>query len=176
MREEVIMPERWDCIFVDRIGPKGRIYLTQASKYGHMYVAENHTPAEEPKVRKSIPRDCGPIKGMSNESKILCATAIATALNRNDIRSSKGIVIRGFKGKTPFPGLQTALAKIEGKTLREEGTTGWLVYVSSNEEFCHIADERFIGEELSAERTAKITECIRHIEAEWLKATADKRS
>ncbi len=163
------MPERWDCIFVERISPKGRIYLTQPPKYGHMYIAQDRTQAEDPKVRKSIPPDCGPIKGLSNESKILCATAIATALNRNNIKSSEGIIVRGFKGRAPLAGLQTTLTKTQGKTLREEGTTGWLVYVSRNEEFYGVADERFVGEKLSAERVDKIGGSITYIEAEWLK-------
>lgn len=170
------MPERWDCIFVDRIGSKGRIYLTQPAKYGYMYVVEDGTPAEEPKVRKSIPIGCGSIKGLSNESKILFATAIATALNRKLLRSSNGMIVRGFRGKTPFPGLQSALTTTRGGTLREEETTGWLVYVTSREEFCYVANAKFIGEELPREHIENIAGCMRHIETEWANPAHDRQS
>ncbi|MEI6154054.1 MAG: hypothetical protein WCQ90_08190 [Deltaproteobacteria bacterium] len=163
------MPERWDCIFVEKISPKGRVYLTKPLKYGYMYTSHDGTPAEKPKVRKSIPSDCGPIKGLSNESKILSATAIATALNRSDIKLFEGLIIRGFKGRPPFPGLQTALIKTHGKTLREEGTTEWIVYVSRKEEFYYVVDDKSLGETLSAEHIEKINACISYIETEWLK-------
>lgn len=160
------MAERWDCIFVERIDPRGRIYLTNPQKYGYMYITQAGTPSEETVVRKSIPVECHQIKGSSNENKILIATAIAAALNRNDIKNSNGIVIRGFKGRTALPGLQTALIKTQGKTLREKGTTGWLVYVSPAEVF-HAINGRFIGDKLSQEQVEKIKGCISYIEKEW---------
>ena len=120
------MPERWDCIYVDKIKPGGRIYLTQPQKYGFMYISQAET-FNKVKVRKSIPRECGEIKGSSNENKILVATAIATARNRTDLKSSNGLTVRGFKGRTPLPGLQTASIETKGKGLRVEGSTGWVV-------------------------------------------------
>ncbi len=160
------MAERWDCIFVERIDPTGRIYLTNPQKYGCMYVTQARIPSEETRVRKSIPRECNQIKGSSNENKILIATAIAAALNHNDNKSFNGIVIRGFKGRTALPGLQTALIKTEGKTLREKGTTGWLIYISPNEIFYEIKGG-FIGDKLSQEQVEKIKGCISYIENEW---------
>lgn len=160
------MAERWDCIFVERIDSEGRIYLTNPQKYGHMYETQYGTCSTDSKVRKSIPKDCGPIKGASNESKILSATAIAVAYNIEEIKSSNGLIIRGFNGQTAFSGLQTALIELQGKTLRERGTTGWLVYVSPIEEFYHV-DEKYIGEKLAPESTEKINGAITHIKNGW---------
>jgi len=156
------MPERWDCIYVDKIKPGGRIYLTQPQKYGFMYISQAET-FNKVKVRKSIPRECGEIKGSSNENKILVATAIATALNRTGLKSSNGLIIRGFKGRTPFPGLQTALIETEGKGLRVKGSTGWVVYISPEERFYSIVNGRYEGDELTEQQNKLIHSCIEAI-------------
>ena len=89
--------EEWDCIFVNRIGSDGRIYLTQPQKYGYMFA--NHGG----KVKKSMNTPCGQIKDSSNVSKMLRAIAIATAYNKDDLKASKyGLVLRGFLGGKPF--------------------------------------------------------------------------
>lgn len=160
---ETEMQERWDCIFVERIDSTGQIYLTRPLKYGYMYKSREGAPSE---VRKSVPKECGEIAGLSDENKILLATAIATALNRNKIKSSGGLIVRGFSGKTPFFGLQTALIKTQGKSLRTEGTTVWLIYVSPTEEFHHVEGRHF-GDKLSPENYLKIFSCIKSIEDNW---------
>ena len=154
--------ERWDCIYVDRINPDGRIYLTDPQQYGFMYSAEKGEMSET-KVRKSIPTKCGQIIGLSNDKKILKATAIAAAFNRTKLKKSKGLVIRGFKGQTPSPGLQIALIKTEGKHLRVERSKEWLVYVSPDGKFFSITDSHK-GEELLEEQSKMIHECVKHVE------------
>jgi len=160
------MTERWDCIFVDRIEGR-RIYLTKPQKYGCMYENVKRDSSEEIKVRKTIPKECGIIKGLSNENKVLCATAIAVAYNRNKLKSSNGLIVRGFKGRTPFPGLQTALIETQGMNLRKKGTTGWLTYISPNEEFYYIRDAKSRGEKLLPELAEKINSCIEYIMNGW---------
>lgn len=156
------MPERWDCIYVDRIKPSGRIYLTQPQKYGFMYINKAEA-LDKPKVRKSIPEEFGQIKGRSNENKTLKATAIATARNRTELKSSNGMVVRGFKGRTPLRGLQTALIEAEGKGLRVKGSTGWLVYISPEETFYSIINGKYKGDQLTGQQTKMIHSCIDYI-------------
>ncbi len=158
------MPERWDSIYVDRIESTKRIYLTQPQEYGFMYMGQVET---SDRVRKSIPRECGQIKGRSNENKILIATAITTALNRNNLKSSKGLIVRRFKGQTPFPGLQTALIKVHGKSLRVKGSTGWIVYISPEERFYSIVNGSYKDKELTKQQSKMIHNCIEYIENEW---------
>lgn len=156
------MPERWDCIYVHKIKPSGRIYLAQPQKYGVMYRSQVET-FNKVKVRKSIPRECGQIKGSSDENKILVATAIATALNRTNLKSSNGLIVRGFEGRTPFPGLQTVLIGTQGKSLRVKGSTGWVVYISPEERFYSIINGRYKGDELTEQRSKMIHGCIDYI-------------
>lgn len=153
------MSERWDCIYVDKTKPSARIYLTQPQKYGFMYISEPEA-LDKPKVRKSIPEELGQIKGLSNKNKILKATAIATAGNRTHLRSSNGLIVRGFKGRIPFPGLQTALIETEGKGLRVKGSTGWLVYISPEERFYSVINGRYKGDELTKQQSKMIHDCI----------------
>ncbi len=158
------MPERWDSLYVDRIESTGRIFLMQPQEYGVMYKGQAETSN---KVRKSIPRECGYIKGCTNENKILIATAIATALNRKNLESSKGLIVRGFKGRTAFPGLQTALIKTRRESLRVKGSTGWIVYISPAERFYSIVNGKYKGEELTEHQSKMIHNCIDYIENEW---------
>ena len=160
------MPERWDCIYVNRVHSNGRIYLTQPQKYGLMYTSEIDTP-NKVKVRKSIPKECGHIKGSSNENKILIATAIATALNRDNLKSSNGLVVRTFKGRTSFPGLKAALVKTQGKNLRVKGSTEWMIYISPKQRFYSIINKKYRGNELTEQQNKIIRSCIEYIENEW---------
>ena len=160
------MPERWDCIYVDRMYSNGRIYLTQPQEYGFMYVTKSNSPSK-PKVRKSIPEKCGPVKGSSNKNKILIATAIATALNRKNLKSSNGLILRFFKGRTPLPGVKTILIKTQGKGLRVKGSTGWVVYISPEERFYCVTDKRYIGDELTERQNKIIHGCMQYIENKW---------
>ena len=150
------MPERWDCLYADRITEEGRIVLKKPPEYGLMY---NSAGDDQPKVRKSLPRECGDIRSNSEGDKIQKATAIATIFNRPKLNSSKGLVVRGFRGRTPLPGLQRVLIKTRGKALRRKGSTGWLVYVSPDERFYEIAD-RDLGDELTIEQASKTRSCI----------------
>ena len=156
------MPERWDCIYVDRIEPSRRIYLTQPQKHGFMYISRAET-FNKVKVRKSIPRECGHIKGSSNENKILVATAIATASNRSNLKCSNGLIVRRFEGRTPSPGLQTALMETQGESLRVKGSTGWIVYISSEERFYSVMNGRYKGDELTEQQSKRIHSCIDYI-------------
>lgn len=160
------MAERWDCIYVDRIWQDDRIYLTNPQIYGHMYLKKSGDN-DEVKVRKSIPKDIPPFEGLSQDNKILKATAIATAMNGSDLKSSNGLVLRGFKSKTPFTGLQEALIKTKKENLRIKGSTGWLIYISPQEKFYLIVDGYYKSNELSRSNTEMINKCINHIVKEW---------
>lgn len=157
--------ERWDCIFVDRIESGGRIYLTQPQKYGHMYAGDGA------KVRKSIPTaPCGQIKGSSNVSKKLKAIAIATAYNRQSLNSSNGLVVRGFEYDGQFKLLRPLPPLIAGEvTGRIGGTTGWIAYVSLEEEFYLINGEngRYKSAKLPGTQSDLIRGCIGDIIANW---------
>ena len=73
--------EKWDCLFVNRVTSDNRIYLTNPQEYGVMYVSL--PVGDKPrKVRNSIPIDCGPIRGLANEDKLLKAIAISIAFNK----------------------------------------------------------------------------------------------
>jgi hypothetical protein len=161
------MPERWDCMFVDRIEPDGRIVLAWPPEYGFMYADAEGNPSVE-KVRKSLPDRCGSILGGSNESKVLMVTAIVTALNLKRLTSSNGLIARGFSGKTPIPGLQTALNLTRGESLRIRGTTGWLVYVTPQQNFHNVDRGRYRGAQLSIKKTQLIQSGIKTIlEGNW---------
>jgi hypothetical protein len=161
------MPERWDCMFVDRIERNGRIVLARPADYGFMYAdAEGNLSVE--KVRKSLPDRCGSIFGGSNESKILMVTAIVTALNRKGLTSSNGLIVRGFSGKAMSPGLQTALNLTRGEGLRNRGTTGWLVYVTPQQNFYNVDRARFKGTQFSMPQTQLVQSGIKAIlEGNW---------
>jgi len=158
------MPERWDCLYVDQIGPEdGRIYLKSPLKYGNMYQITDIS-SDEQKVRKSIPAKGGPIIGLSNESKVLKATAIATAFNRSNLPSpkSKGLVLRAFKGKTAYPGLLESLIKTQKETLRLKGSTDWIIYISPEEKFFIIIN-KYICDELPEVQSKKIQEYMEYL-------------
>jgi hypothetical protein len=157
------LPEKWDCLFVNRINSVSRrIYLEKPPDYGFMYLSKDGTINEKKKVRNSIMRECGQIKGSSNENKILIATALAIAFNRKRLKTSDGLIIRGFKGRTPFPGLQTSLIITKGQSLRIKGSTGWLVYVSPEEKFYTVTG-KYLGNELTTQQHVKICSCIQSI-------------
>lgn len=124
-----------------------------------MYITADGRPD---KVRKSIPTSCGSIKRQSNESKILIATAYATALNLQKLRESNGLVVRESSGRTPFPGLQTALIQTRGEGLTIKGTTGWLVYISSDEQF-YAVKGGYKANKLSEEQSSLVRSCIAEI-------------
>ncbi len=157
------MPERWDCIFVDRIEPDKRIVLTQPSWYGIMHIERGELPDSTQKVRKSIPPRCGPLEGRANDKKVLVAIALASAGNLQHLKSSSGLVVRGFEGQTPYPGLQTALSKTRGEGLRVTGSTGWLVYISPKGEFHCVLPGRLKGPEISVEDSRSINACIKYL-------------
>lgn len=154
-------------MFVDRI-ESGRIYLTSPPQYGCMYVTSERLPSEREKVRKSILRESGPIHGSSNENKVLKATAIAVALNDEEIKASNGLVVRGFIGRAACPGLQTALVGTRSEALRKRESPGWVVYVSPKGEF-HNVTGRDMGYRFSPEQTRTLKECITHIKSEWMR-------
>lgn len=149
------MPERWDCIYVDRIKPSGRIYLTRPEEYGPMRRGQ--------KVTKTICKVCGQLKGSSNETKILIATAMATSFNRTRLKRSNGLIVRGFKGRIPYKGLPTALIKTRGKSLRIKASTGWIVYISPEEKFYSVINGRHKGDELTGQQSKMIRSCIQDI-------------
>ena len=98
------MAERWDCIYIDRVDSNERIYLAQPQEYGLM--------RRDQKVTKSVLTACGRLKGSSNKTTILVATAMTTAFNRTNLKSSTELIIRGFEGRTPVKGLQTVIIEI----------------------------------------------------------------
>ncbi len=149
------MAERWDCIYIDRVDSNGWIYLTQSQEYGLM--------CRDQKVTKSVLTPCGRLKGSSNETKILVATAMATAFNRTSLKSSTGLIIKGFEGRTPLPGLQTALIEIEEKNLRVKGSTGWIVYISPGERFYSIINGRYKEDELTEQQSRMIHSCTDYL-------------
>jgi len=156
--------ERWDCLFVDRIDKEGKIFLRKPQEFGYIYIDVNGKPSSEFKVRKSIPKSVGNITGESNEKKILKAIAIMTTLNKNKLLSSSGLILRAFKGETPFPGLQTAKQEVLGQGLRIQGSTGWIAYISPDIKYYSVVNNRYLGEELSNEQTGIISECVNVIE------------
>lgn len=160
--------ERWDCIFVDKIGSDGRIYLTQPQKRGNMYADDG-----APKVRKSVPTACGKIAGSSNLSKMLKVIAIATAYNRQSLNSSNGLVVTRFddagqlKFLRPMPPLVAG-----GVSSRIQGTTEWIAYVSleeDEEEFYLINGKngRYKSAKLTGTQSNLIRGCIEDIIANW---------
>jgi len=153
-------PERWDCIFVNRITQEGRIYLTSPQQFGVMYTSNSDIyPA---KVKKSIPKECGPIKGSSNENKLTIAIAIAAAYNKERVQTSGGLVLRGFIGGTPFATPGTWIINSPGIGLRVKGTTGWIAYISPDMRF-YIVTNRYKGNEIADQQTRAINDCIAHI-------------
>lgn len=155
------MPERWDCLYVDHIESDGRIYLVSPPKYGNMYQITDIS-SDEKKVRKSIPKEGGPIIGSSNESKVLKATAIATALNRSNLALSNGLVLRAFMGKTAYPGLLQSLIKTQKESLRVKGSTDWIIYISPEIKFFIIIN-KFKCDELSETQSKKIQEYTEYL-------------
>jgi len=166
------MSERWDCIFVDRIELDGRIYLTQPQEHGFMYVSFGGEPSSSMKIRKSIP-ECEPIKGSSNENKMLRAIAISTALDRLPLQSSRGLVVRGFDALNKPLSIQIVKQKDHevspriGGTPRVKGTTGWIAYISPKERFYLIVNDRYQGAELPEDKTKLIHRSIEYIQRKW---------
>ena len=158
--------ERWDCIFADRIEPDGRIYLTSPQQYGFMYTSGN-LEVETPKVRKSIPGECGPIKGSSNKDKLMIAIAISTAFNKKRLGGSSGLVLRGFTGGTPFATPETWIVNSPGTGLRVKGTTGWIAYVSPDMKFHMVVNDRYKDNELPDQQTRTIHGCVECMLSEW---------
>jgi hypothetical protein len=155
-------------MFVDRIERDGLIVLAHPAKYGFMYADTEGNPSVE-KVRKSLPDRCGRIFGGSNENKILMVTAIVTALNLKRLTSSNGLIVRGFSGKTPVPGLQTALNLTRREGLRVRGTTGWLVYITPQQNFHNVDRARYKGAQVSMTQTQLVRSGIEAIlEGNWL--------
>ena len=149
------MAERWDCIYIDRVDSNERIYLTQPQEYGLM--------RRDQKVTKSVLTACGRLKGSSNETKILVATAMTTAFNRTNLKSSTGLIIRGFEGRTPVKGLQTVIIEIQRKSLRVKESTGWVVYISPEERFYSIINGRYKGDELTQQQSRMIHSCVDYL-------------
>ena len=154
--------ERWDCIFVDRVGANGRIYLTSPQQYGAMYVSTK-PDIKEQKVRNSIPKECGPMRGAYKEAKFVIAVAICTAFNRQKLKTSAGLVLRGFSQGTPFATPGTWIVNSPGIGLRVKGTTGWIACVSASGKFHTIINNRYKGNELPGKQTEAIQECIEHL-------------
>lgn len=152
--------ERWDCIFVGRIGSDGRIYLTQPQKYGYMYANHGH------KVKESMNTPCGQIKDSSNVSKMLRAIAIATAYNKDDLKAPSGLVLRGFLGGKPFATPETWRVNSPYIGTRVKGTVGWIAYVSHKEEFYWI-NGRYKSDKLTEAQSDLIRGCIADIHNNW---------
>jgi hypothetical protein len=158
--------ERWDCLFVDRVSHDSRIDLTNPQEYGAMYVSPS--VGDKPrKVRNSIPKDCGPIRGLSNEDKLLKAIAISIALNKTQLVKSNGLVVRGFIGGTPFATPDAWIIKSPGIGLHLKGTTGWIAYVSPFLRVYAITGGRYKGNELRARQAHAINGCVEYIEVNW---------
>lgn len=160
------MVERWDSIYVDRIEQDNRICLTSPRIHGYMYL-KTDGDTDEFKVRKSIPKDIFPFEGQSQDNKIFKATAIATAMNRSDLKSSNGLVLRTSKSRISFPGLQESLIQTKKENLTIKDSMNWLIYISPQERFFSIVDNCYKYNELSKKITEMINKCINCIEKEW---------
>jgi len=158
--------ERWDCLFVNRVSSNGRIYLTNPQEYGAMYISPS--VGDKPrKVRDSIPNDCGPIRGLAYEDKLLKTIAISIALNKEQLLKSKGLVVRGFIEGTPFATPDSWIINSPGIGLHLKGTTGWIAYVSPSLRFYSIINGRYEGSELRAQQANAIKGCVEYIEVNW---------
>ena len=107
------MPDRWDCIFVDRIETDRTIKLTNPMKYGRIYGDGKGQPVDHPKARKTIP-SWQPFRDNTPRSTLLRAIAMSIALNQSELNVSNGLILRAFQARVPYPGLQTALIKTRG--------------------------------------------------------------
>ena len=159
-------PERWDCIFVDRVEPSGRIYLTNPQRFGDMYFSANSDIGTR-KVRSSIPKwGCGTLIGSSTEAKFLKAIAISTVFNRQRLKESVGLILSGFIGGKFFATPDTWIVNSPGKGLRVKGNTGWIAYISPNERFYSIINGRYKGNELLDYQVKAIHNCIKYLVTE----------
>jgi hypothetical protein len=157
--------ESWDCIFADRVGADGRIYLASPQQYGVMYVSTK-PDIKGRKVKHSVPTECGPIRGAYKEAKFLIAVAICTAYNKQQLKTSGGLVLRVFSQGTPFATPETWIVNSPGIGLRVKNTTGWIAYVSPNGKFHTVINNRYKGNELPGKQTEAIQECIEHLLSE----------
>jgi hypothetical protein len=158
--------EKWDCLFVNRVTSDNRIYLTNPQEYGVMYVSL--PVGDKPrKVRNSIPIDCGPIRGLANEDKLLKAIAISIAFNKERLLKSNGLVVRGFIGGTPFSTPDAWIINSPGIGLHLKGTTGWIAYVSPSLRVYTIINGRYEGGEVRARQAEAINGCVEYIEVNW---------
>lgn len=158
--------EKWDCLFVNRVSSDSRIYLTNPQEYGAMYVSLN--AGDKPrKVRNSIPNNCGPIRGLANEDKLLKAIAISIALNKEQLLKSNGLVVRGFIGGTPFATPDAWIINSPGIGLHLKGTTGWIAYVSPFLGVYAITKGRYKSNKLRAQQAHVIKGCVEYIEVNW---------
>ena len=157
------MPDRWECVFVDRIESSGRIVLTNRPLFGLMWSRSEDSPDASIKVRKTLPHECGQLTGRANDIEILKATAIATAFNLPAINQSAGLLVKRYRGLPAGSGRQTALSKTQGRSLRNRGTTEWLVYISPKSRYFNIVNKRFKGHELPKEDVQAISSCVLEI-------------
>ena len=159
------MPERWDCLFVDRIESPERVVLVTPPRYGDMYSKPESNQMSDPKVRLSLPELCDAVTGRSNESKVLRATALAIAYNKEDLSQSNGMIVRVWDSRPRNPGLQTMLNITKRETLRVKDTTGWQVYVSPDMElFVMYGKNR--KEEFPSDLTQRVKECVEQLNRE----------
>ncbi|NQW21897.1 MAG: hypothetical protein HQ475_00470 [SAR202 cluster bacterium] len=157
------MPDRWECAFVDRIESDAKIVLSKGRQFGLMWPRTESLPDALIKVRKTLPLECGQLTGRANDNEILKAAAIATAFNRPAINQSSGLVVKVFRGLPAGSGRQTALLKTQGRSLRNRGTTEWLIYISPEGQYFNIRNKRFMGSELPQEDVQAISSCVREI-------------
>ena len=159
------MPERWDCLFVDRIESPERVVLVTPPRYGDMYSKPEGQQVSDPKVRLSLPELCDAVNGRSNESKVLRATTLAIAYNKDDLAQSNGLIVRVWDSRPRNPGLQTMLNITKRETLRVKDTTGWQVYVSPDMElFVMYGKNR--KEELPEDLSRRIKVCVEQLSRE----------
>ena len=156
-------PERWDCIFIDRIdNTTGRIYLTAPYEYGYMSTTERE------KGKKAMLGGCGVIEDSSNDSKVLKATSRVIAFNYENIITSNGLIVRGFENLKPI--VFHREDEIFGKKItwpkqtKAQETNGWLIYISPEFELYYIdEDGESIGERLDIEDEEKVCSCTKYI-------------
>ena len=153
--------DNWTCIFIDRIENDGRIVLTNPQEFGRMYPEYRKERAKE---RRSINRDMPP-EGKSNENKLVKLIAYATYFNRNGLKNTEGLVLRGSKR------VNTAIVAKDSDSVDphirnidpQKNTTDWIAYISPDEKFREIKG-KYLGQRFSENLERKIRKSIEYLE------------
>ena len=159
------MPERWDCLFVDRIESLERVVLVSPPRYGEMYSKPEMQHVSDPKVRLSVPELCDAITGRSNESKVLRSTALAIVFNKDELTQSNGLILRVWDSRPRNPGLQTMLNITKRETLLVKDTTGWQVFISPGTRLS-VMYGKIRKEELPQDMSRRVKECVEQLTRE----------